>query len=129
MVVRSPPKFVPNEKTTLLTVVVDVMDAFSIVNTATWSSTGLCGPLPAMDEFALLYGPGPMIACEGAGPGTVPGQTAHRINSSSNVPSAQSVEPAPLSMTEPLLRTWIRSAELELSADTPVSPPSANSRP
>src|SRR5580704_3354833 len=104
------------------------MDGFSIVNTATWFSTGLCGPLPSMDEFALLYGPGPMISCEGAAePSTVLGQTAHRIKPPSNVPNAHSVEPAPLSMTEPLLRTWIRSAELELSADVPVSPPSVNS--
>ena len=48
------PGVVPNENTTLPTVVPDVMELFVMVNVADPLRKGLCAPLPAMDPFALL---------------------------------------------------------------------------
>ena len=51
---------VPYEKVALLTVVDAVIAALLITNVALWLMNGLCGPLPAIEPFALLYlGPGP----------------------------------------------------------------------
>jgi hypothetical protein len=75
------PSVVPNEKMAFVTVVLLVIPVIVSVKVALWPMKGLCGPFPAIEEFAAAYKPepfgGPTIVSAGAPP------PAHRSHSRS----------------------------------------------
>src|SRR5215472_10684753 len=110
------PSVVPNENVALVIVVADVTPGTSSVNVAVPSRNGLCGLLPAIEPFALLYtspGPdGPIIRCAGPAPPNT---------SSCNPPATPSFSSHPVatllpSVNVPFFATVISCPELELSA-------------
>jgi len=60
------PAVVPKENVALVTVVLWSTPARPVIeNVAVWLRKGLCGPFPAIEPLALVYGPGPIISPEG----------------------------------------------------------------
>src|SRR5690348_10500189 len=85
------PKVVPNENTTLLTFVLELMPVPLRTNVAVWLMNGLCGALAAIEPFAFVYGPGPMIRLAGPAVDGEPGeQTTHSRNP---LPNGSSIQP------------------------------------
>jgi hypothetical protein len=94
---------VPNENVTLLTVVFALIPVPLRINVADWFRNGLCGPFPAIEPFALVYGPGPIIRF--AGPAVCPkvgAQITHRRNPPWYDPSIQPLVTVPPVVAVPL---------------------------